>query len=106
MFRESIRKVIPAVTMAALISAGCASSKLVNVPTEAPADLGFKASNQEMETQVHYIIQPDGPGSWVKGAKWIEFKVSLRTLRNRIYHSKSSILLITAEFIWDQTTLR
>src|SRR5262249_18478159 len=80
MFRKSIKKSILTVTIVAVISSSCASSKLVSVPTEAPADLGIQASNQEMETRVHYVIQPDGPGSWVKGAKWIELKVSLRTL--------------------------
>ena len=59
---------------------GCAGSRLVSAPAEAPTDMGWKAANQDLETKVNYIVQPDGPGSWVKGAKWIEMKVSLRTL--------------------------
>jgi hypothetical protein len=33
-----------------------------------------------MEVTVHYLIFPDGPGSWVKGAKWDEWVVSIRNL--------------------------
>ncbi len=80
MFRKHATQTTSALAIAGLMLVGCAGSRLVSAPAEAPTDMGWKAANQDLETKVNYIVQPDGPGSWVKGAKWIEMKVSLRTL--------------------------
>lgn len=80
MFPKHATQTISAFAIGGLMFVGCAGSRLVSAPAEAPTDLGLKAANQDIEAKVNYIVQPDGPGSWVKGAKWIELKVSLRTL--------------------------
>jgi hypothetical protein len=80
MFSKHATQTISAFAIGGLMFVGCAGSRLVSAPAEVLTDVGLKAANQDIEAKVNYIVQPDGPGSWVKGAKWIELKVSLRTL--------------------------
>lgn len=59
---------------------GCAATRYIANPTPPPADLALAARSEELEVKLHHVIVPDGPGSWVQGAKWNEWMVSVRNL--------------------------
>lgn len=63
-----------------LIITACANARHIATPTSPPSDTALKGVNEDIEVKLHYIIVPEGPGSWVKGAKWNEWMISIRTL--------------------------
>ncbi len=64
---------------------GCvpATTRYIANPTAPPPDTGRRASSDEIELTLHYVIVPDGPGSWMKRAKWNEFVISMRNSTER-----------------------
>lgn len=64
--------------MVAFFAMGCAETRYISKPTILPSELGFKTSTDNVELTLHYIITPDGPGSWVKKAGWTEWQVTLK----------------------------
>jgi hypothetical protein len=63
-----------------LTTAGCfaiTTSRYVANPTPPPQDLSLHGASADVEVKLHYVIVPDGPGSWVRGAKWNEWVVSI-----------------------------
>ena len=60
---------------------GCAATTRHIANPSPPKDVGLKAAADELEVELHHVIVPDGPGSWVKGAKWTEWVVSVKNLR-------------------------
>jgi hypothetical protein len=60
---------------------GClTSTRYIASPTTPPQDSGLAALSGNIEAKLHYVITPDGPGSWVQGAKWNEWVVSIRNV--------------------------
>jgi hypothetical protein len=58
--------------------AGCASTRYIAKPSQPPPDCGLQCSVEGIEAKLHYIITPDGPGSWIKKAIWNEWVISVR----------------------------
>lgn len=61
---------------------GCAATtaRHIAAPTSPPQDVSLQARSEDLEIRLHYVIAPDGPGSWLRGAKWNEFVVSIKNL--------------------------
>lgn len=60
---------------------GCfANTRYIVNPTAPPQDFSLAAGSGDIEAKVHYVIVPDGPGSWVQGAKWNEWVLSIRNV--------------------------
>lgn len=59
---------------------GCATTRYISNPTTPPQDLGLVGSTDDLEIKLHYVIVPDGPGSWIQGAKWNEWVLSIKNL--------------------------
>lgn len=58
----------------------CATTRYIAAPSDPRQDLGLQGATGDVEVNLHHIIVPDGPGSWVKGARWIEWVINIRTL--------------------------
>lgn len=58
--------------------AGCAGARYISTPSNPPPSLELKASDANVEIALHYIIVPDGPGSWTKEAAWTEWRVTIK----------------------------
>lgn len=56
---------------------GCATTRHIANPQSPPPELGLRAAMEDVEVKIHHVIVPDGPGSWVQGAKWTEWVVSI-----------------------------
>lgn len=58
---------------------GCVAttSRYIANPTSPPQDSALQGVNGDVEVKLHYVIVPDGPGSWIRGAKWNEWVVSI-----------------------------
>lgn len=61
------------------LAAGCATSRLISSPGSAPA-VEAVAKSKHAGVKVTHAILPNGAGSWVKGAKWLEFPLEIRNL--------------------------
>ncbi len=61
-----------------LLMAGCAGARYISMPTNPPPSLELKASDANVEIVLHYIIVPDGSGSWTKKAAWTEWRVTIK----------------------------
>ncbi len=75
------------------IVAGCASTRYIANPSQPPPDLGLQSSADGIEARLHYIITPNGPGSWIKDAIWNEWVISVRN------SSKSDITITDISLI-------
>lgn len=58
---------------------GCATIRYIPNASP-PPDLGLRRASSDLEVHLYYVISPDGPGSWVKQAKWNEFVLGIRNL--------------------------
>lgn len=80
------------VLLAACGLIGCSGGRYIANPS-APMQLGVGEEKSGITVELHHVILPNGPGSWVKGAPWIECvltitnqtsgEVSLQTIRLR-----------------------
>jgi len=58
---------------------GCASTRYIKSPSTTAPECRISGSNSDLDINVNWIIRPDGPGSWVKGALWDEYVVTIST---------------------------
>lgn len=63
-----------------LISACASSSRYITTPTAPPVDLGISSQNDNLSVTLNYLILPDGAGAWVKGARWDEYVLTVRSI--------------------------
>jgi len=62
---------------------GCASSRLVEKPTENSPDLHMSSNNEQINMSLNNVLIPNGPGSWIKDAKWDEYVVTITNLSSK-----------------------
>lgn len=62
---------------------GCASGRYIENRSTPPPDAGISSKDSNLEVTLNYVILPNGPGSWVKDARWDEYFITLRNLSNR-----------------------
>lgn len=63
------------------VAAGCAqNTRLIEKPTPLSEDVGIHAESQHLSLTLTQVVLPNGPGSWVKDAKWDEY---LFTIQNQ-----------------------
>ncbi len=62
---------------------GCATTRMITTPSAPPPDLGISAKDDNFSVSLNYVIVPNGPGSWVKGACWDEYVLTLRSITNK-----------------------
>jgi len=75
---------ISIVILLCLIASGCATkSRYIKHPTAPPPDAGVKAKKSGIEVILHYVITPNGQGSWVKDAPWVEYVVTIKNYSNK-----------------------
>ncbi len=58
----------------------CASGRYVGPPSAHLTDLGLAARTKEVSVSLNHVITPNGPGSWVKEARWNEYVLTVRNL--------------------------
>lgn len=74
-------KVIPVLLIFTLLFSACASSsRYISAPTAPPPDLGISSRDDNLSVTLNYLILPDGPGAWVKGARWDEYVLTFRSI--------------------------
>lgn len=61
---------------------GCATTRYVSAPAAPPPELGISSNDENLSVTVDSLIVPNGPGSWVKGARWDEYQLTIRNLSN------------------------
>jgi len=66
-----------------VFSFGCAQTRYIKNRTP-PPNLGLKMKKSSFELVINHIITPNGPGSWVKDAPWVEYVVTARNLSKKI----------------------
>lgn len=67
-------------TLILFLSACASSSRYISSPSAPPPDLGLSCQDSDLSVTLNYLILPDGPGSWVKGARWDEYVLTVRNL--------------------------
>ena len=78
---EIIKGVI--VMLGVVFLSACATSRYIEAPTTAPPELGISSSDDNLSVSVNSLILPGGPGSWVKGARWDEYVLTIRNLSDK-----------------------
>ncbi len=59
--------------------AACATTgRYITTPSAPPPDLGIAASTEELRASLDYVLIPNGPGAWVKEARWDEYVLTIR----------------------------
>lgn len=61
-------------------SACASSSRYIATPTTPPPDLDISCKDNNLGVTLNYLILPDGPGAWVKGARWDEYILTIRSI--------------------------
>jgi len=71
------------VLMVIFFSACASNSRYISKPTVPPPDLSISSRDDNLGLNLNYVIVPDGPGSWVKGARWDEYVLTVRNISNK-----------------------
>ncbi len=59
---------------AMVLAAGCAAkTRLIEKPTPLPENLGIHSELPSLSVTLTEVVLPNGPGAWVKDAKWDEY---------------------------------
>jgi len=66
-----------------LISSCTTTTRYIANPSTPPPELDLRAISKDIEVALHYVIVPGGPGSWVEGAKWDEFVLTIKNLKRQ-----------------------
>ena len=78
--RRAGRALAVSSALVSVVLAGCASvapeRRYVGEPVAAPPRLGVAGSDETLEVAVEHWIVPNGPGSWLKDARWDEVVVT------------------------------
>lgn len=62
---------------------GCASSqRYISKPSEPAHEIGISSKTKEISVNLNSLIVPNGPGSWVKNARWDEYVFTIKNLSN------------------------
>ena len=80
-WRQGIRAAC--VTVALLSLSACAGRYLGTPATADLPPLGLSARTKELSVTLNHVITPNGPGSWVKAARWDEYVVTVRSLSSQ-----------------------
>lgn len=63
---------------------GCATdSRYITTPSSLSQDLEISSRDNNLSANLNYLILPDGPGAWVKGARWDEYVLTVRNLSDK-----------------------
>jgi hypothetical protein len=65
------------------MSSCVATSRYIASPSAPPPDCGISCSDKNFSVTLNYVIKPDGPGSWAKGAKWDEYVLTVRNTSSK-----------------------
>ena len=64
-----------------LLSLSACSGRYLGTPSAANLpDLRLAARTKELSVSLNHVITQDGPGSWVKSARWDEYVLTVRSL--------------------------
>ena len=77
-----IRSVV-VVMLVVFLTACATSSRYIDAPAAPPPELGISYSDDNLGVSVNSLILPGGPGSWVKGARWDEYVLTIRNLSDK-----------------------
>jgi hypothetical protein len=70
------------VALLAVVFTACSAAapprRYVGRPAQEPPRLGIVGNDGRLEVTVEHWIVPNGPGSWVRGARWDEVVLSIR----------------------------
>ena len=69
-----------AVSMACILLVCSACSRLMDRPSEPPADLSISFADDILSVSVNYVIVSNGPGSWMEDASWDEYVFTVSNL--------------------------
>ena len=58
----------------------CAPSRYIEKQSHFGPDLGISASDDHLKVSLNHVIIPNGPGSWVKEARWDEYIVTIENI--------------------------
>jgi len=76
-----LKKNILILGLIALFFSACATdSRFIENPSPPPPDLGISSKDRFIQVTLNYLIIPNGPGSWVKDARWDEYYITVRNL--------------------------
>ncbi len=64
--------------IAFLVLQGCASTRYIEKVSDTSPDLQMSARNDHLDLSLNNVLTPNGPGSWIKDAKWDEYVVIIR----------------------------
>lgn len=59
---------------------GCASGRYIEKPTSPPPQLGISSRDEAISVALTHVIIPNGPGAWVKDARWDEYVIKVQNL--------------------------
>ncbi|MEK6691758.1 MAG: hypothetical protein AAB257_02075 [Nitrospinota bacterium] len=62
---------------------GCASGRYIEKPETPPPHLGISSQDNNLNVSIDHVIVTNGPGSWVKDAKWDEYIVTFQNISDK-----------------------
>jgi|GEM_PF-2748040 len=77
---KAIRDVLITMLIVGFLSSCASSSRYISTPTAPPPDLGISCQDDKLSVTLNYLILPDGIGAWVKGARWDEYVLTIRSI--------------------------
>jgi hypothetical protein len=78
-----IRVLVILILIVCFVSACATSSRYIAAPSAPPPDLGINFTDNNLSVSINYLIIPDGPGAWVKGARWDEYVLTSRNMSDK-----------------------
>jgi len=67
-----------------LLLEGCATdSRYIAAPAPPPSELGISSKDDRLSVSLNYLVIPNGPGSWVKDARWDEYALTVRNVSDK-----------------------
>lgn len=80
---EIIKDIITVLLIVGFLSGCASSSRYIATPTAPPPDLGISSKDDNLSVTLNYLILPNGLGAWVKGARWDEYVLTVRSICNK-----------------------
>ena len=83
-----IPKLIAAPVLISLLLSGCGGiagikdslairNRYIRQPTPLFEEMAVSSKNESLVVRINYVIVPNGPGSWVRDAKWHEYVITM-----------------------------